>query len=449
MSNFKDKYQLKESISIMDYAVYLGYKIDKQKSSSVFIKMENTSNGDRILIGLKRGNNKEDLYKSLNDDNERGDILQFCQNRISGSVSFDKSKEGFYKTMVELNKFLGVYLSPKYKEQRDKNINFLEKKKRLFKSQNKNFNRIPIEDYSYFVNERKISKDTLLHPIFKDRLFNSFFVHENGHIFTNYAFGKYKKGELVGLEVRNKSLKSIVEDHEGIFITNTSGMDSIDVMFYCESGIDVASYFELLLKNVNYDPSKNYCLLSTGGFTYDKKMEVIMDTLTREPITNKTKFISITDNDSKGNYYDYHFTAELLNKYHTPLDFEKLQQNFYVYTFKDSEFIKNHTRGFINIINQHNKEVDKQYTADERYGKYVIYKELGTTFQIQFPITLNPTKGCFRDLMNSCNADRYYIPHKAKKDDWNQSLKHYKANIENKGKHSLISDTKKKSKLKL
>ena len=113
MSTFKKPYELKESISIVDYAVFLGYRIDKARSTSSWIKMENEGTGDKILIGLKKGRENEDLFKSLIiEDSDKGDVIQFCQNRLHSNVQVDKTKEGFYSSLVELNKFLGIFLKP-------------------------------------------------------------------------------------------------------------------------------------------------------------------------------------------------------------------------------------------------------------------------------------------------------------------------------------------------
>jgi len=448
VSSFKKPYELKESISIVDYAVFLGYKIDKSRSTSSWIKMENSGTGDKVLIGIKKGREKEDLFKSLVDEeNDKGDIIQFCQNRLNLGVHRDKSKEGFYNSLVELNKFLGIYLKPEYRAKRKATSDFIEKKRELAQSQNEDFNRIPISDYSYFIKDRMLDMATLQHPLFKDRLFNSFFVTKNKHVITNFAFGKYKNGELVGLEVRNKNLKSIVEDHEGIFISNTDGMKSIDYVFYCESGIDVLSYFELLTKNVNYNPDKNYCFISTGGFVYEPKMKVIMDTLNALPISESTKFVSITDNDGKGFYYDMKFTARLISEYYTPVIFETVQKNFNVFHFTDKAFLEDNQKHLKSMAKHYNIEVDSMFDAKERYGHYMVIKKTQSGLSVYFPMNFNPSESHFKDFLERIGAKRFYVPHKAKAKDWNDALKKFKTRrVRNSNETSV---TKKKRTIRL
>ena len=53
-SNFKTKDEIKEAVDILDYALLNGYTIDKDKSTQHWVRMNNSSTGDRILVKPKK-----------------------------------------------------------------------------------------------------------------------------------------------------------------------------------------------------------------------------------------------------------------------------------------------------------------------------------------------------------------------------------------------------------
>lgn len=433
-SNFKKKETIKEEVNIIDYALLNGYLIDKVKSTQNWVKMENQSTGDRIMVKpIDR------LYSNLDYANDKGDILQFVANRLNGNLNVDKSNEAFYKALVEANRFLGNYLNPESKKVLSDKNKFFEKKEKLTALQSSEWNHQPITDYSYFTNQRGIHIDTLKSPLFEGKLFNTTFRTEGGHLITNYAFGKYTNDELVGLEVRNNTLKSIIGDHDGVFYTNTKSMDKIDGVFYAESGIDLASCIEILHNTPTFDQTKNYCFLSFAGNLYDSKMSKIIEDLDKLPLTKEAKFISLTDNDfdkeenkRSGKNYDVLFTAALINKHVTPLEFTT-NESFYLYTFKEKDKIDLDV--LKTKITSQNDLIDQKYDVKERYGKYVILKETDQGITLNIPKTIPLKEALFENMLSALKADRFYIPHKPKScNDWNEELKRRKGIVSNQEK---------------
>lgn len=445
-SNFKSKENIKEEVDILDYALLNGYTIDKDKSTQNWVKMINANTGDRILV---KTNQK--MYSNVDYENDKGDIIQFVANRINGPLSVDKSNEAFYKALLDLNKFLGNHVSEKSKVILENKEKFFVKKEKLTALQSTEWNHQAITDYSYLTNQRCIDIDVLKSPLFEGKLFNTYFRTESNHLITNYAFGKYTNNELVGLEVRNNTLKSIIGDHDGVFYTNTKNMTKIDGVFYAESGIDLASCIELLQKTPTFDKTKNYCYLSFAGNLYESKMSKIIADLENLPLTKETKFISLTDNDfdkeeSKrpGKNYDLMFTAALINKHITPLTFS-INETFYNYIFSNKKGIN--IEELKEVISKQNSIIDYKFEPKERYGKYVILKENEKEVTLHIPKSIPLEIASFNEILKIINAERLYIAHKPKNtNDWNEELKKRKGiKIEEKKNKKLTPTEKVKS----
>lgn len=434
--NFKSKNEIKAEVDIVDYALVNGYVIDKEKSTQNWVKMLNETTGDRILVKPKSA-----LYNNIDYPNDKGDILQFVANRITGVLSVDKSNEAFYKSMLEINKYLGNHLNAEKRKVINEKDKFFTKKETLSSLQNSEWNHKPIEDYSYLTNDRGINIDVLKGPLFQDKLFNTYFRLSNDHIITNYAFGKYSNNDLVGLEVRNKNIKTIMGDHDGVFYTNTKNMDKIDGVFYGESGIDLASCIELLYATPTFDRSKNYCFLSFSGNLYESKMNKIIEDLKRLPLTQSAKFISLTDNDfdkdenkKPGKIYDVFFTASLINEFKTPLAYSE-NETFFNYTF-DKEKGNIDIEKLNKVVENQNQEIEQLFNTDQRYGKYLILKESEAAVTLHIPKNITLENAHFNSLLKVFDAERFYIAHKPKStNDWNEELQRRKGLIKEEKKN--------------
>lgn len=433
-TTFKSKDEIITQINFVDYALSNGYKIDKEKSSQNWIRLDNPTTKDRILV-----KSKANTYSNVDNDRDKGDIISFVGNRISGSVSVDKSNEAFYKSLIKLNEYFGNYINQGKSEAILDKDRFLKKKETLHSLQNKEWNHKPIEDYSFLTNERNINLNTLKLPLFEDKLFNTYFRLDNGHIITNVAFGLSSGQELKGLEVRNTKQKSILGDHENAFFTNTKGMNKIDGVFYGESAIDIASYIELLYANPNFDRSKNYCFLSFSGNLYESKMKNIIDEISKLPLAPDCKFVSLTDNDfdkleykKPGKNYDMLFTVSLINKFITPVEFTS-NDTFYNLAFTKKEDLN--IENIKLVFEQQGNNIDKNFTIDNRFGKYVVVKENEASITLNIPKSIDLIQTNFKELIKELKAERLYIPHKpVHSNDWNEELQRKKGITEEKKK---------------
>lgn len=442
-STFKSKQELLEEINLLNYALINGYQIDKPKSTVVWVKLKQESTGDNIMI-----NSKKNLYYNMDYATDKGDLIQFVANRLNGGLSIDNSKEGFYNSLVSLNKTLGNFLKEDNKKLIIEKDKYLTKKEQISSIQNKEWNHVPIQDYGFLNNKRAISMDTLQSNYFKDRLFNTYVKMPSGHMITNTAFGKYINNELVGLEVRNNTIKNILGNHNGVFFSNTENMKSIDGVFYAESVIDIASCIELLHVNPNFDKNKNYCFISFSGNLYQSKIDTILNDLDRLPISKKTEYISLTDNDfdkaenkKAGKEYDVQITAALINKHIMPLEYST---NDVFFSFQFLDKTKLNLTELKEIVASQNSLIEDLNPINDRYGKYLVIKENENTVTLNLPKNIPLDQIAFSTILKSIKAERLYIPHKPKTtNDWNDELKRKKGiPIDTEDKKKITSNKK-------
>ena len=420
----KSPEEIKNEINLVDFAIINGYKINKEKSTNKWVHLSNDQ--DKIIV-----NTQKNMYFSMNNDLDKGDVIQFKANRRNGLISVDKSKQGIYETIKELNAYLGISLNDNDRAIIAEKDKFLEKKKQLHSLQDKQWNHEKIKDYSYLTDERKIDITVLKDKIFEDCLFNTYYKLPNDHIITNWAFGKYKDNKLVGLEVRNKNIKSIMGDHDGIFITKTNDIKKLDYLFYSESGIDALSYFEILKTNPNFDITKNnFAFISFGGNLHESKLNSVIDTIKHLPRHEQTKYISITDNDyqkieekREGKKYDVLMTTALLKENNFPLEYKE-NELFFIYSFPKENINEEQLN---TLVDDQNKIVESKFEEKERYGKYLIVKNDKERVELHFPKKLNLQENGYIDFLKTIKKENLYIPHKPKGNkDWNEELKQKK-----------------------
>lgn len=415
-TTFKSKEDILSDIKLLDHALINGYQIDKAKSTINHMKLKGVSTGDTIMV-----NPKKNMYYNMDYPNDKGDLIQFVANRLNGGLSVDHSKEAFYAALVSINKGLGNYLKEENKNILSNKNSFIEKKEKIASMQSNEWNHVPIINYNFLNNSRAINMETLQSDYFKDRIFNTYVKLSNDHIITNTAFGLYKKNELVGLEIRNNGIKMILGDNTSAFYTNTEGMKKIDSIFYAESVIDIASIIEILKNTPDFE-FKNYCFISFSGFLYESKLSNIINELDELPITKNTQYVSLTDNDfdkkeneNSGKQYDVTFTAALINKHITPLEFTT-NEAFFNFQFNDKNQID--IEKLKEVVSIQNDKIDTIYDAKERYGKYLILKETETNLTLNLPRNINLEQVHFSAILKALQAERLYVPHKPKKRDW-------------------------------
>lgn len=417
MSNYETYDTIKSKINLLDYIYSQGYELDKKKSSAKWLVLENTSN-DKLLY-----NTQDNFYKNTQIDEDKGDLINFVANRLNGPVIPDKSKTSIYEAIQKLKGF-NISDAADLIEKQQK---IVKKKKLLSELSKTELNHKPITDYSYLINERKISLKTLSAPKFRGTLYNSYYrIPSTGHIITNFAFGlKDENGELKGMEVRNKNFNSINGDHTCFYMSNYDKEKPVNYVFFGESGIDILSYYEIYSKQESLE-NKNYLFISSSGNLYEEKLNKLGIILDQVSDLN-TKIISITDNDKVGVTYDHNLEALYLLKYKgEEYKFSGIttNQTFNTYSF-------NHlSPGIINqlkvLISENHNKINKELNSNnEGYGKYIIMNKTNDKININLPrdITIkDPFMIGFKNIFKT----NHILSHKPKNkrfSDWNDVLK--------------------------
>jgi len=411
---------IKDNNPFLDYVVSVGYSIDPIKSSAKWIVLKNDS-GDKLLW-----NTVSELYSNPLNNTDKGDVINFVANRLQGPVIVDKSKEAKYQAVQLLKtgtNSVDINLQSHIEQQKK----IVAKKKLLSAIAPSEFNCIPMTDKTYLTKDRFISKKTLEDPIFENRLYNTYFkIPESGHIITNYGFGKYIDDKLVGLEVKNKGYSSVQGNHDGLFHTNFKHFDKVDCIFFAESAIDALSYHELFHNHKDLN-NKNIVYLSTSGNIYDTKAIEVIKLIKSLPLNNDTKFVSITDMDSAGNFYDHYITSELLKEIKDiNLNFKQVEKTFFNYEFHSIDEQK------IKILKELTASYNNEVSVDPKnsYGFYVVLKEdkLNNTLTLDIPVSITVNTPLMTDLLKTFNAQNIGKCHKPKASlgDWNEHLKQKK-----------------------
>lgn len=448
-SNYLSKDEILSQLNLSDYLVSQGYEMDKKKSSSRYLKFKNPSTGDRVLIDTKKDISKQ-LYYNLDYNNDRGDLISFVQNRISGVLNVDKSKEAFYKAFTFLNEYIGGNYISQYSEEIKKTQKRIKDKKDIKEVALTDHNHKAIDDYSYLTKSRKISLNTLKDDMFKDRLFNTYFKLKNEHVFTNWGYGKYENNKLVGMEVRNNNFQSILGKHEAVFSSNPKFKDKeIDCVFISESAHDVLAHYEILKSNPKFDDNRNIIYFSLGGNLYKEKLESLLNEYDHYKISSRTNFVSITDNDKAGNEYDLTLAFAHLSKFNRKIEVEKqslettMNPHFYVLKFESNKDDK--------LYSELQKTIEKENERinSNAYGENHIIKKKDDKIELFLTKQTKANGIFFKELLTNFNADNLLITHKVpgKNNDWNDYLKSIKEKKTQDNNISINQNNHKKVKL--
>jgi hypothetical protein len=447
---------LKKNIDLLNYLANEGFTIG-HKSTKKGIVLENKATGEKLLVYDKDKNNNSFghwIYANVLIDSDKGDIHTFVRNRINGFVSVDYSSEATSKAIKILNPFLSI--APQENLTLQKSVRKQKLKKEISKSE---YNTKPIADFN-FLYQRAIHPSTINHKDFKNKILNSFYFNKNNHQISNTAFAKSLHWntsldkDIVGYEVRNHDVrkvrndkdisqvfipfKSVALDDAALFFSNIpKPNEKITHLFFAESAIDILAYHELLVANKKgYDMEKNnHLFISFGGNIYDKKIENLKAALDKLLIdTTKTQFISITDNDKKGYYYDLTLVTTLINHYKSPIELKIKDATFYSLKFDNQNINISDFNEQIKVQNQTIQDNMQPEEAANLYGKFIIFKKESegeggaaktqNKSELLIPMQEDTIENNIKFLSKLFNVPNFYIAHKPEEKgiDWNDKL---------------------------
>lgn len=255
---------LKQNIDLTQYAAYLGYKIDKKKSTRTSIAMHKDKS-DKIIISKSNGTW---IYFSVYDDSDNGTILDFIRNRTGRSI---------YQIGRELEAWLGkgLEISNQYEPYLKEKTFDPERIQRLF-----NYCK-PAYNHAY-LHGRGITNETLRSPRFVNRVFQD--------QFKNAVFPHFKKRKICGLELKGEHTDLFVRGSEKTLWRSNRMMED-DTLIISETPIDAISY------HLMHQLKSGFYIATCGGFS--AKQGIIIQNLVSDLPWIKNVVIA-TDNDEGG-----------------------------------------------------------------------------------------------------------------------------------------------------
>ena len=287
----------KNKVSIIQVAVDLGYKLDKQKGkvSPVFKLFDTNQNKiDEIVIKEPTDFSRQHYF----DRNQKGgDLISFIKNHIDQFPQFQHSNP-----YVKINMILSHYANTPYSPVYTNSLDLIRKGKD-FDLSGYSVGQAKLTDLTYLTNERNISPETVQKflPFIK-------MVRENDKQYTNIAFPYQVPGadQITNFELRNYDFKGMPEGgdkQKSSWIAAFSAKPTN--VYFAESAIDAMSFADLNKNKINLDSS---AFISTGG---NMSNQQIKNVLTHFKGAN---FHSLFDNDLAGHIYDIRVACLIQNR---------------------------------------------------------------------------------------------------------------------------------------
>jgi hypothetical protein len=311
-NNFKDRFpqaksfeDFRREISIIEIAAAHGYILEYKKGLRTPV-MYNPEYQDRIII-LDPKNPANQGYWNPEDDTDKGSLIHFVKKRL-GTIFPHPHKDS---ENANVNSVLYQYLrlDPFVRQQNRQLINYealeqLESSGFLPGS----YHLKPLVQTGFFTH-RYIALETLKMREFAGKIFNV--QHEDpnkpGLKYTNTAFPYFVAAheKMVGLEIRNIHYKSHAEGSDrsnGVWHSNMPVQ--LERIVLVESALDALSHQELKQQT-------NNLYVSYGGNLSLNQIKTIKELKNKGNPARNFQFVTASDNDQKGAYYDLMFIRDL------------------------------------------------------------------------------------------------------------------------------------------
>ena len=257
--------RLKQEINLTQYAAYMGYEIDRRKSTRNSIAMR-LDNADKVIISKRQGTW---VYFSVYDDKDNGTVIDFVKNRTT-------------KSLFEIGQELHIWLGGNIALPEPKNyVQHVEEKKPEPERIKRLFNYCsPATNHAY-LKRRGITEAVLRSARFCGRVFQD--------RYKNAVFPHFKERKVCGLELKGENTGLFVRGSEKtLWRSNIRKNDN--TLIISESPINAISYQILhSLRTAFY--------VSTGGGFSAQQGDTIRK-LVELPMIKKITLIM--DNDQGG-----------------------------------------------------------------------------------------------------------------------------------------------------
>lgn len=291
----------KQNISIRDAAVMAGYYPLPGKSSAGSVVM--VCGNEKIVI-MRPGNKEKNRYFNTGNDNDKGDLITFINNRLDifkGLVSWQETRirpgaVNIPAVVAVLNWMDGKYLSPEMQTQLGV-ASF--RQPRQFSLNDYDIRPLDDNGLAFLKNRRCISEKT----IWKFKPFISMCRNLSNEKFKSYniAFPYHVPGSdiICNFELRNYSYKGHAEGGNkstASWIADFSVSHLItQEVFLFESAIDAMSYAELHEHEIKFDM---VAFISLGGSISAGQI------IELQKYYPSARFHMCFDNDLQGHMYD-------------------------------------------------------------------------------------------------------------------------------------------------
>jgi hypothetical protein len=244
--------RFKSQINLSEYAVNLGYRIDRRQSSRNSVVMRH-DNGDKVIIA--KAENGHYIYFSVRDTSDNGTIIDFVQYRTQLNLG------AIRKT---LRPWIGASPPPQNTRYYQAKIATTAKDRegviRGFAAME------PAVGHAY-LNDRGLGDDVLQHERFAGRVFQD----ERG----NAVFPHFDETGLCGYEIKNENFTGFARGGiKALWLSHFFPKDTDLVI--TESAIEALSHFA-----VHRDPAARY--LSVGGSWSEEGGRLVLKALAEFP----------------------------------------------------------------------------------------------------------------------------------------------------------------------
>ncbi|HZH94359.1 MAG TPA: hypothetical protein VEY06_00680, partial [Flavisolibacter sp.] len=232
--------ELTERVNLLEFLLNNGYTLDRSKSTLKNPVLSGPN--DEKLVLKNASDNKEARYFNATEGTstlDRGNIVQFVKQRIGTEFKADTSLSLYANVNMVLHDYL--HLKPEQKRHlMEGNKPTGEKPKEQFLLDLYDLKPFVASGDTYLEQERKIPKEILESPQFRDRIFVSQY---KGRDFITFPFYDYTTKEISGLNFRASDVNTNAINSNkltGMWVSNPP--EKIERIVLTESPIDALSH---------------------------------------------------------------------------------------------------------------------------------------------------------------------------------------------------------------
>ncbi len=443
--------ELIERISLPEYLIYKGYKINKRKSTRVHKVFGKDKNGkdDEIIVTKHKLPPHNWVYKSVSDpDSDKGNIINFAVNRVNGYVStLPKQKTDYKKVSETLNDYIGIPAEEINK--------FVETYKNEIQVENKRepfnyhlFGAKKLEDFNYLIS-RGIEKSDIENDLFSGKIIEAKYAYKDNKteewvVEQNYntSFPLFTStNEVVGIQIHRGNDKRLgPNSNREIGVWKSNYTNKTNTIAIGEEAIDCISHSKM------HNPNGNISYMATFGSPSLKHSNVLEKEIIDNGIRN---LLLINDNDRAGQEFNLHYLLHFINKEHNvkivDTDKRSILIEFDKASFKDNNLLKMimafkmYNQRKEKEISDYSKSLDTKQNLLKR-DSFKTINNANKRFQVAIPRDKNALYLFNKQLLGAIGGKTESLRMKIElpiTKDWNDDL-----NLKEDQKNTLVAEEK-------